>query len=117
MSNSWYAIPNYNAALSCVFLQFSSNDLSIVTTIIPPNSGSEKEKKIEQYAFLIKKEKSLNEWSGSYFWLREIICERICLRKFRYDFSRFISRGNLFQINGPLYFIDCFATFILQNLG
>ena len=117
MSNSLYAIPEYNAASSCDSLQFFSNDLSIVTTLIPPNSGSEKEKKTEQYAFAIKKEKSLSEWSGSYFCLREIICERICLRKFRYDFSRFISRGILFQINGPLYFIDCFVTFILQNLG
>ena len=45
MSNSWYAIPDYNAASSCGSLQFSSNDLSIVTTLILQNSGSEKEKR------------------------------------------------------------------------
>ena len=67
MSNSLYAIPEYNAASSCGSLQFSSNDLSIVSTLIPPNSGSKKEKKTEQYAFLIKKEKVLASGVGVIF--------------------------------------------------
>ena len=89
--------------------------LMICRLSIPPNSGSEKEKKTEQYAFLIKKEKSLNQWSGSYFWLREITCERTSLRKFRYDFSRFISGELLFQINGPLYSYEKAITISLRN--
>ena len=67
MSNSLYAIPEYNAASSCDSLQFSSNDLSIVTTLIPPNSGSEKEKRRSSMHSRQKRKKVLASGVGVIF--------------------------------------------------